>query len=430
MLVSAGSRPYERGWRLALLLLWLPAVYFVTLGPTPPAEGEPALEGFAFCLLCGERGGADLLLNVAFFVPLGLVSGRRLGLPGAFFLGAAMAAAIELLQLAVPGRYSTLADVLSNGAGSLLGAALYRGLASLASGAALPPSVGATLAAGVGCFVLVGGWLLAPAPTPKPYWGQWTPELGGARYGGTVLEARFDGRPFPRTRFPPDSDPARALRSDWALSGTVIKGPPPGQVVSVLSISDGDGEEILYLGAYQEHLLLRERLRAQEWRLHRPELVAPDALATAGAGDTLDVSARRAGADRCLAVNGAEVCGLAFTPGRLWSLLTYSTGASRWMQRVADAALIVLLFLPLGVCAPSWRAAGANGLVAAALMAAAVAWTRLVPDFLVESVAALGGLALGVAAAATLRHWGAPGRRDEPLSPATEPSAPASHGSA
>jgi hypothetical protein len=197
----------------------------------------------------------------------------------------------------------------------------------------------------------------------------------------------------------------------------------------VLSIFDGHRREILYLGAYREHLLLRERLRAQQWRLHRPELVALEALGTMDVGDTLHVAARRAGADRCLAVNGAEVCGLAVTPGRLWSLLTYPTGAPRWVQRVADAALMLALFLPLGLCAPSWRAAGVNGLVAAALMAGAVAWTRLTPDLVVEPLAGLGGLALGYATAVVLRRYGPGVPRTQALPP-TESSAPASHGSA
>jgi hypothetical protein len=200
----------------------------------------------------------------------------------------------------------------------------------------------------------------------------------------------------------------------------------------VLSIFDAHQREILYLGAYQEHLLLRERLRAQDWHLDRPELVVFEALATRSVGDTLRVAARRAGSARCLSVNDEEVCGLAFTPGRLWSLLLYPSVAPPRVQRMADLAFMLALFVPLGLGANSLRRAGINAAIAAAVMTMAIASTRLHPDPLIEPIGALAGVALGYAAGAALRRSrsGASEENGAPTdtSPLTSPSPRASPG--
>ncbi|MDZ7781376.1 MAG: VanZ family protein [Gemmatimonadota bacterium] len=409
-------------WPRALAYLWFPTLYLVTLTPTPSFR-RPGPEPFMWCLLCGDRGGADLLLNVAMFVPLGLLAARRLGVWRTFLLGAGLSAGIEMAQLFLPGRFSTLADLVANGSGALAGALLYTLLAALGRGARPGPAVGTAAAVVAGGLVLLGGWLVAPSPTDEAYWGQWTPYFGpGTRYPGTVLDARFNGHPFPSGKLPDSLRAREAMRDDWTLVGTVEKGPRPGWITSVLSIYDGRQDEILYLGAYREHLLLRERLRAQDWHLDRPELVAWDILAPVAEGDTMRVSARRAGSDRCLAVDEREVCGLGFTTGRLWSLLLYPASAPRWMRALADFGVLFTLFLPLGLLAPSARGAVLNAAVASGLIAFAVASTRLSFDWLLEPFGALSGLALGYAAAWALRWAG-----DEL---ATRASPPTSSGSA
>src|SRR5690606_12060215 len=151
--------------------------------------------------------------------------------------------------------------------------------------------------------------LLEPSPTDDAYWGQRTPAFGpGTEYTGTVLEARFNGHPFPSARLQDSWSGPEMLREDWELSGLVVKGATPEQFTSILSIYDGHQREVLYFGAFRERLLLRERFRAQDLRLDQPELVAFGALEPAAVGDTVRLAARRSGAERCIAVDGRETC--------------------------------------------------------------------------------------------------------------------------
>ncbi len=65
---------------------------------------------------------ADLLGNIALFAPFGIVLGvRGLGGRQAVLLGCALSTAIELTQLFVPGRTTSVDDVLLNTLGTALG---------------------------------------------------------------------------------------------------------------------------------------------------------------------------------------------------------------------------------------------------------------------------------------------------------------------
>ena len=78
-----------------------------------------------WCLVCGDLGAVDVLLNVALFVPLG-VGLRMAGWPllRAAATAFAVSAAVELVQSAIPGRDPTLSDIVTNSVGGALGAAL------------------------------------------------------------------------------------------------------------------------------------------------------------------------------------------------------------------------------------------------------------------------------------------------------------------
>src|SRR3989442_6439256 len=112
----------SRAPRLAIVVSLLP-ILAVTLCPSGGERVEPMLR----CIVCGERGVADVIVNVILFVPFGAalsVAGTRLlrvCLVAALFSGA-----IELTQLFVPGRDSSLSDVMSNTTGAAVGYALAR----------------------------------------------------------------------------------------------------------------------------------------------------------------------------------------------------------------------------------------------------------------------------------------------------------------
>ena len=111
---------------VAVWLLWM------TLRPQEqavadlaPITAPAAARGISIPFLIGFLG------NIAVFVPLGAAAAlalankpRGIRLLVSSVVGAALSAAIELLQLVVPGRVSGFADWLLNTAGTLVGAIL------------------------------------------------------------------------------------------------------------------------------------------------------------------------------------------------------------------------------------------------------------------------------------------------------------------
>ena len=111
--------PARTGFLAAALL----PVLLATLWPFPGHEPE----GFISCIACGEHATSDVLLNIILFVPLGAAVALHVrSLPRCALSAALLSATIELAQLYIPGRDSSLGDVLSNSLGGTLGALLTR----------------------------------------------------------------------------------------------------------------------------------------------------------------------------------------------------------------------------------------------------------------------------------------------------------------
>ena len=89
-----------------------------------PAGNGPRLP-FSFQLGVGERWLADAILNVFLFVPLGMTLGWNRRSPAKVVLfGLLLSIAVELAQMWIPGRDAALSDIISNTAGTALGALL------------------------------------------------------------------------------------------------------------------------------------------------------------------------------------------------------------------------------------------------------------------------------------------------------------------
>ncbi|NLY02915.1 MAG: VanZ family protein, partial [Rhodopirellula sp.] len=114
---------------VAVVAVWL---LWMTLRPQEQVSSDltyitapAAARGISIPFLIGFLG------NIAVFVPLGAAAAlalankpRGIRLLVSSVIGAALSAAIELLQLVVPGRVSGFADWLLNTAGTLVGAIL------------------------------------------------------------------------------------------------------------------------------------------------------------------------------------------------------------------------------------------------------------------------------------------------------------------
>jgi len=140
---------------------------------------------------------ADLVLNILLFVPFGaglVLLGFRPRLAGV--LGALFSVAVELSQLWwVPGRYASVYDVLTNWAGTLLGAMV---VAKWAKRSRWWPIVAPGLAVLVVLWWLAIAFLVRPAiPGSRQWAAQWGPDSGGAvSFHGQILTLALQDLPL------------------------------------------------------------------------------------------------------------------------------------------------------------------------------------------------------------------------------------------
>jgi VanZ like family len=344
-----------------VLVCALLLIAFATLLPIP---GETQIQGF--CLICGSRGTADLLLNILLFMPLGAALARR-GTPRirVFLFGLLLSGTIECAQFFIPGRDPSVSDVIANTCGAVLGALIARS-AHVWLTSRPPPGVGSRLcraaSAVAALLCLVTGLLLTPAYPDSPYFGLWTPDLGHlVTYRGRVLSATLNGESIADGPIHASDRIRAALESPGTdLRVRAIAGPEPEGLSPVFAIFDQQRREILLLGLDRKELVLRLRTRASDARLDRPEMrVRGDWRQS----DTASVAiVARAGR---YDINGAAA---GFTVGSGWGLFLYPQHLP--FKSVVDAAWIAMLFVP------------------------AAFWSRTRGDAAIVALGVLGGLAL------------------------------------
>ncbi len=395
--------------RTRFLAAALLPILLATLWPFPGHEPE----GFISCIACGEHATSDVLLNIILFVPLGAAVALHVRSLSRCALSAALlSATIELAQLYIPGRDSSLGDVLSNTLGGTLGALVTRTavlwlLPSAVRAARLSRT--AALAAAAACWAT--GILLTPTFPDAPYYGQWTPSLAHLElYRGRVLDATLSGLPV--TPGPiPDSRLVRdrlAAAQGFALRVRAVAGPRTPALAALFAIYDDHEREIVLLGPDRDDLVLRFRALATELRFDQPDIRLVSALQHVGAGDTLDITVTRGGArqegDYGIARNGRSTSGLGCAVGCGWALLMYPEVFPPWLRVLLGAVWVGGLFAPVGF----WMRTRGDALFAAAALATGLAgapvFTPLVATPALEWVAA----ALGMLAGAAVRIVVAP----------------------
>lgn len=358
-------------------------------------EVEPLLS----CVLCGDKGVADFILNVILFAPLGIALAHanerflRVCLAGALLSGA-----IELAQLYIPGRDSSLGDVLSNTTGAAAGYCFARYapyLITRRGRAAIWVTIGA--AALPVLAVAVTGALLQAALPRAVYYGQRTPRLGNLEwYGGHVRAATLDGLSLPTGQLTNSDSVRELLLAGARIQVSATAGPRTAALAALLRIADDRYREIILIGPDRDDLVFRYRTRSLTLRLDQPDLRVPGALRSIRRNDSLDIAAWRERDGYCLSVNGARTCGLRFTAARGWAALIYWEHLPQGALQLLDAAWLATLLVPLGACAATRRAAWA----AVALLVSAGVVPLLVnlgPTPLVGWIGGIGGIAVGAA---------------------------------
>jgi len=370
----------------------------VLVATLTPSGGAP--QPISLCLLCGDRGAADALRNVILFAPLGATI-ALCGWRGAWvaFAPALLSLAVETAQIWIPGRDASLGDVVFNTVGAAVGFAVVRRSAWW-----LRPRAGHKVLLMVGTLGVVLGVLgatgvLFQQDLPRStYWGQWTPDLGHLQwYRGHVLQASVGPRDLPGGGPLANSAEARALLLARApLLIRAVGGPRVPALGSLFSIYDGQEREIVLVGPDRDDLVLRYRTRASALRLEQPGLRAEGALRGIAAGDSLDVVVRADGNGYCLGVNGRASCGLGFTVGRGWRLISFTEAFPSWLRLLLDDLWVGFMLVPLGFWLTGRRTGPLVVVGVAAGLVLLPAATGLMPTPPGELLGAAAGLALGL----------------------------------
>jgi VanZ like family len=335
-------------------------IAFATLRPDYSHSGV----SFVSCLICGQRGIADAIVNVILFAPLG-VGLTLLGLPRrrALLLGALGSCSVELLQIVIPGRDPSIYDVLCNSLGVGAGIAVVL-LIPILAGLKAPRSAWFSLAASL-CppfAVVLTGTLVSPSFPHTMYWGQWTPDFEALEwYRGRVVSARIGDREIPPTRIADSEWVRQALIANKPIDVEVIAGPPVEGLAPIFSIADQYRRGIVLVGADIDDLVFRYSTGAAFFRLDQPyvRLVGGMNGIEPGSRITLRVSSPKWGW-YCLEGPRGSACDLGFSVGDGWGLLYYPEGLPEWMRCVLRMLWVAALVAPIGFLArnrlPSYAA--------------------------------------------------------------------------
>lgn len=406
----------------------LAVIAAATLWPDP-GNADLAAATPITCLVCGDLGLIDVLLNVCLFVPLGI--GVRLtargstarGLLTAAVSGLLVSLTVEATQgLALPGRDASLSDLLTNTTGATVGYLLVGMAPHIVAPTRQVARTLTIICAGAWLSVItLTAWLLQPDLPQTDYYGQWAADLAQFdRFRGTVQDATVGGTPLPQYRLPDSPRIRAALLAGGEVTAAATTGPAPERTAPVLSVFDGEHAEILVLGQRGRAAIFRLRLRTASARLRTPAVRVDDAIPpAAGVAVALRGSLRHQRYTVAVAGAGSERSrSLALSPFWGWAMLMPVRDYAIGPEAAAGTALwIGFLLVPLGYFAAGLARMGGRALALGAACAAAIGAMIVIPAAFGMATAewtAWAGLAAGLGTGAGLDRLAARRRGERP----------------
>ena len=349
--------------------------------------GDPRDAGSAWCIVCPPRGsrvGVDLILNVLLFIPYGFGLGAmRVPRLRAGLIVVLTTLLVEFLQMyVVPGRYSSVADVVTNSAGGILGMALAHQSRSL-----IDPAVSrARSLALVGLaawFALIAGSSIAATPSlpERVFSVRWRPDSTGAPgTDGVLLAARIGGVPLPPgPRGTHDSRLDAFRRGEpTQFEAVLLPALPDGANARLEILADGRPTRVV-LAQDGDDAILRVHLRASDARLRGPTLRLAGALASRRAAGRDTAVLTGLVSRRLLRVESANdgttgVRELVLGPHLGWSfLLPGRTGLPSMARALADGLWLTFLLIPIGYWARRSTGLATSGRVGPPLVSLGIA---------------------------------------------------------
>jgi hypothetical protein len=256
-------------------VLWICGLLFIavlTLTPQYQATKAP----LSLCLLCGDTSVLDAILNVLLFIPFGMglrlagMSRRRV-----FAMGLVTTITVELLQYWIPGRDSSLGDIVTNSSGAFIGvicADIWRVVLLPRRRAAKRLAIGWT---SLWVVLLTVSAELAHISLPNTTaWGVWKPELLHHDYfPGKVVSATAGGLRAPNAISATSADVRKRLSSDSVVvQATVVSAIATGPISAIATVYDYTRSQIFMLGQRNGNLIFSLRMRTADARVATPDI--------------------------------------------------------------------------------------------------------------------------------------------------------------
>jgi hypothetical protein len=351
------------------------AILGLTLFPIP-GQAVFSAQTPLLCLVCGDHGGADVLLNLLLFTPL--ATGLRLlgsSWRRVVAMSGSLSFAVELLQyFVVPGRDASLSDLLTNTAGAAIAAAIAPHLGRL-----LAPDGVLARRLFVGATALWLGVLVLSVIAMKP-WAPWgrlrndcTRSFSSADdFSGTVRSVVLNGVMLPCDAEIPGALPLREAlsRGEARLDVVALSGSPTARRRLILAVQVPRGH-VVVLAQEDRSAAFSASTLALRLRLYSPILRSPKAFPPI---EGIPVELHAGIHDRRMWISSSHVgkrrrVELALSPYQGWSaLLPWGIRAGRRL-RLVTAFWIGGLILP----AAYWAGFIRNPVLGSAGVAAALA---------------------------------------------------------
>jgi hypothetical protein len=264
-------------------------------------------------------------------------------------IGLAISTGIEIAQIFIPGRFTTVRDIITNGLGAGVGAVFYLVMAhGVRTGSRLVLAAAAALPV---IAVAVTGWLMQPVSTDGKYFGHWVPERRHyAPWNGRVLGLEVDGLPVSSGPLNNTDAVRTALEAGRPVHLRFVQGDPPPSLSAIFHIVDDSRREVLMVGVSGADLVVRPRLQANVARLDFTDQRFVGFFRGTSPGDTvaLHVETDQRGRS-CVTTESAAACARYPSIGAAWQLILWKGSLSESTRRSLHGATVLLLLLPLSI---------------------------------------------------------------------------------
>jgi hypothetical protein len=362
---------------------------------------EPTADsGNIGCLICGDRGLADAIVNVILFMPLGAaaaLTGRST--LAALALGAALSGSVEFAQMTlIPGRDASLGDLVFNTLGAAAGVAIVKTAGWWLGYDRVRASRQSLIAAFIATAIIAStGLLLVPEAPGGTYFVMWTPTLRHLDpYEAPVRSVTIGGHPFLPGRIEDPTQVSELLRAGAPIRVVAVVAPKTSRQAAMFAIYDDLKREVVLIGPDRDDLVFRVRMRSASAWLDQPDLRVVGGWRNLMSGSEITVTALRSGRNYCVGFGPQPPCSNGFSAGTGWAFFLYMEQWPALLRSALNIFWLGMLGFPVGFWARRrWESLCALSVFATTIVALP-AWVGLLDTPAHHVLGGIAGVGLGV----------------------------------